>query len=138
MAYIVPNTDIVLCRDVPLDSSYDHTVDFADANAQWAYFYSKRYKVVSVNSYQRVMSGRLRIECTMEEAIQCNYLYFRNNNFEDKFIYAFITGWYYVNNITTEISYEIDVLDGRVHSIEIRRILELMGFPENYKDIVRL
>ena len=109
MAYIVPNTDIVLCRDVPLDSSYDHTVDFADANAQWAYFYSKRYKVVSVNSYQRAMSGRLRIECTMEEAIQCNYLYFRNNNFEDKFIYAFITGWYYVNNITTEISYEIDV-----------------------------
>ena len=109
MAYIVPNTDIVLCRDVPLDSSYDHTVDFADANAQWAYFYSKRYKVVSVNSYQRVMSGRLRIECTMEEAIQCNYLYFRNNNFEDKFIYAFITGWYYINNITTEISYEIDV-----------------------------
>lgn len=109
MAYIVPNTDIVLCRDVPLDSSYDHTVDFADANAQWAYFYSKRYKVISVNSYQRVMSGRLRIECTMEEAIQCNYLYFRNNNFENKFIYAFITGWYYVNNITTEISYEIDV-----------------------------
>lgn len=109
MAYIVPNTDIVLCRDVPLDSSYDHTVDFADANAQWAYFYSKRYKVISANSYQRVLSGRLRIECTMEEAIQCNYLYFRNNNFEDKFIYAFITGWYYVNNITTEISYEIDV-----------------------------
>lgn len=109
MAYIIPNTDIVLCRDVPLDSSYDHTVDFADANAQWAYFYSKRYKVVSVNSYQRAMSGRLRIECTMEEAIQCNYLYFRNNNFEDKFFYAFITGWYYVNNITTEISYEIDV-----------------------------
>lgn len=109
MAYIVPNTDIVLCRDVPLDSSYDHTVDFADANAQWAYFYSKRYKVVSVNSYQRVMNGRLRIECTMEDAIQCNYLYFRNNNFEDKFFYAFITGWYYINNITTEISYEIDV-----------------------------
>ena len=109
MAYIVPNTDIVLCRDVPLDSSYDHTVDFADANAQWAYFYSKRYKVVSVNSYQRVMDGRLRIECTMEEAIQCNYLYFRNNNFEDKFFYAFITGWHYINNITTEISYEIDV-----------------------------
>lgn len=109
MAYIVPNTDIVLCRDVPLDSSYDHTVDFTDANAQWAYFYSKRYKVVSVNSYQRVMSGRLRIECTMEEAIQCNYLYFRNNNFEDKFFYAFITGWYYINNVTTEISYEIDV-----------------------------
>ena len=40
--------------------------------------------------------------------------------------------------LMNELSYEIDVLDGRVHSIEIRRILELMGFPENYKDIVRL
>ena len=44
-----------------------------------AYFYNKRYKVVSVNSYQRVMSDRLRIEYTTEDAIKRNYLYFRNN-----------------------------------------------------------
>lgn len=110
MAYIAPNTDITLCRDVPLDSSYDHTVDFAaGSEAQFAYFYSKRYVTLQANSYQRVGRNRLRIACTMEQAIMCNYLYFNNHNFEDKIFYAFITGWEYVNNVTTEISYEIDV-----------------------------
>ena len=37
-----------------------------------------------------------------------------------------------------EISYEIDILDGKVDTIEINKILETMGFPENYKEIVRI
>lgn len=37
-----------------------------------------------------------------------------------------------------EISYELDVLDGKVDTIEITKILEAMGFPTNYKEIVRM
>ncbi len=37
-----------------------------------------------------------------------------------------------------EISYELDVLDGKVDSIEITNILESMGFPTNYKEIARV
>ena len=37
-----------------------------------------------------------------------------------------------------EISYEIDVLDGKLEVISIEKILSEMGFPLNYKDIVRL
>jgi len=37
-----------------------------------------------------------------------------------------------------EISYELDVLDGKLESIEITDVLEIMGFPINYKEIVRL
>ena len=37
-----------------------------------------------------------------------------------------------------EISYELDVLEGRLQSIEIDKILISMGFPINYKDIVRM
>ena len=109
MAYIAPNTWITLCRDIPLDSSYDHTVTFASEAAQKAYFISKKYVELGLNSYQRVLKNKLRIACTMEQAIQCNYLYFSNDNFENKWFYAFITGWEYVNNATTEITYEIDV-----------------------------
>ena len=39
--------------------------------------------------------------------------------------------------MVNEISYEIDVLAGRLHSIELKKVLDLMGFPENYRDIVR-
>lgn len=109
MATIMPNTSIILCKDVPLDATYEHTVSFANATAEYDYFYSKRFVVVEENSYQRVLENKLRIACTMEQAIQCNYMMFKNTNFENKWIYAFITGWQYINNVTTEITYEIDV-----------------------------
>ena len=71
MPLIMPNSDIVLCKNVPLDAGYDHTVTFSSQAAQLAYFYSKAFKVIHANSYQRAMKNRLRIECTMEEAVQC-------------------------------------------------------------------
>ncbi len=37
-----------------------------------------------------------------------------------------------------EINYEIDVLDGRVETIELNKILNSMGFPPNYKEMVRI
>ena len=37
-----------------------------------------------------------------------------------------------------EISYELDYLKGRLHSISIGKVLDKMGFPKNYKDIVRM
>lgn len=120
MPLIMPNTDIVLCKNVPLDASYDHTVTFASQAAQLAYFYSKAVKVIHENSYQRAMSNRLRIACTMEEAVQCNYLYFNNLSFENKTFYAFITGWEYINNVTTEITYELDVFQSFWFDIDIK------------------
>ena len=120
MPLITPNSDIVLCKNVPLDASYDHTVKFASKAAQLAYFYSKAYKVIHSNSYQRAMKNRLRIECTMEEAVQCNYLYFNNLSFENKTFYAFITGWEYINNVTTEITYELDVFQSFWFDIDIK------------------
>jgi len=37
-----------------------------------------------------------------------------------------------------EISYELDILEGKLTSINIDKVLDVMGFPVNYKDIVRL
>ena len=37
-----------------------------------------------------------------------------------------------------EISYELDYLSGRLHTISIDKILDRMGFPKNFKDIVRM
>ena len=35
-----------------------------------------------------------------------------------------------------EIEYEIELLDGRVDSISINKVLDRMGFPQNYIDII--
>ncbi len=37
----------------------------------------------------------------------------------------------------SELSYEIDVLAGRLYTIEIKKVLDAMGLPVNYKEIIR-
>ena len=37
-----------------------------------------------------------------------------------------------------EISYEMDVLDGKIDSIPLEKIMDTMGFPENYKELLRM
>ena len=37
-----------------------------------------------------------------------------------------------------EISYELDILDGKLEVIEIDKILDVMGLPKNYKEIARV
>ena len=40
--------------------------------------------------------------------------------------------------LINEISYEIDILDGKINTIGIDKILDRIGFPMNYKEIARL
>lgn len=115
-----PTTEIVLCRNVPLDNSYDHQLTFASQQAQATYFYTKAYRTLQQNTYQRVMMNKLRIQCSIGDAMACNYLFFSNNSHESKTIYAFITGWEYVNDVTTEITYEIDVFQTFWFDIDIK------------------
>ena len=115
-----PTTEIVLCRNVPLDNSYDHQLTFADQQAQATYFYSKAYRTLQLNTYQRVMMNKLRIQCNIGDAMACNYLFFSNNSHEGKTIYAFITGWEYVNDVTTEITYEIDAFQTFWFDLDIK------------------
>lgn len=38
--------------------------------------------------------------------------------------------------LMNEINYELDYLSGKIHTISIDQVLDAMGFPPNYKDIV--
>jgi abortive infection bacteriophage resistance protein len=40
--------------------------------------------------------------------------------------------------LINELSYEIDILDGKINTIKIDKILDRMGIPLNYKDIARM
>ena len=121
---ISPNTKIVICQDVPLDNTYEHTIHFGYAREyehladQYNYFYSKRKYVFEPTTYQRVNSNTIRIQMIADNLYNCNYLMFQNTNFRtenthytgDKWFYAFITSVNYINNAVTEITYEIDVM----------------------------
>ena len=108
MTYIVPSSDIGICSGVPISNDYKNTLYFAHSEAQGNYFISKRVFVFTDYSYQRVNKNTIRISTPAESLYNCNYMYFRNENFGTKNFYAFITNVEYINNQCSEITYEID------------------------------
>lgn len=108
--YIAPNTTIKIYSGVPLDNTYENTIYFANSSAQATYFASKLKYTFDNNTYQRVEKGKIRIEKKADDLYDCDYLAFQNTNYGNKWFYAFITGVEYINNITSEISFEIDCM----------------------------
>ena len=113
---IEPNSKVWICRDIPLDNSYEHTIAWGLTTNQTDYFLSKVKKVNGVPfafnnvSYQRVSLGKIRLQKPVNDLYDCNYMVFQNTGFGNKYFYAFINNVEYVNNVTSEITYEIDVL----------------------------
>ena len=92
--YIVPNSNIKIYKDVPLDNTYNHTLYFSSLSEQNAYFHGSssilKYNLTS-QSYQRVVKGSMRVEIKADNLYDCNYIAFQNTNFGNKWFYAFIT-----------------------------------------------
>ena len=113
---ITPNSDLKVLHNVPLDSTYEHTIYFgpqgqsASLTAQSTYFSTKTKYTFSDLTYQRVFDNKIRIEKSADDLYDCNYLMFRNTNFGTKWFYAFINKVTYINNAVSEIEYELDVM----------------------------
>lgn len=120
--YIEPNTTIRIYSGVPLDNTYNHTLYFGSVQEQNAYFHapSRPKYTLSAQSYNRVERGRMRIERKADDLYDCNYLAFQNSNYGNKWFYAFITGVEYINNITSEITFEIDSMQTYLFDVELK------------------
>lgn len=122
MAEIVPDSTITLLFNVPLNNKYDNTYYFASLNEQANFFFSNFSKqTFTQQSYQRKNRGWLRLSARYRDVYNANYMYFMNNfrsatthvsqmTYEQKQFYAFITQVNYINDMTVEIQYEIDVI----------------------------
>lgn len=108
--YIEPNTNIRILHNVPLDNTYEHTIYFDSASAQSSYFAGLAKYDLAKYSYQRVQRGWSRVGIKADSLYDCNYMMFQNTSFGSKWFYAFITSVEYVNNVTSEIHFEIDVM----------------------------
>ena len=108
--YIAPTSVIRFLSNCPLDNTYAHTLYFDTASAQEAYFISLTKYTLSNQSYQRAQRGIMRVALSADDLYNCNYIMFQNTEYGNKWFYAFITGIEYVNNATSEVAYEIDVM----------------------------
>lgn len=64
------------------------------------------------------------------------YIYGKNDLFAVIIIFKILLNKKNFRLMMKEIEYEIELLDGRVDTIEINRVLDRMGFPEDYIEII--
>lgn len=108
MAYITPNSDVILCKGVPLDKDYNHTLYNTNAEAQWSTIQYYREYTLPAQSYQRYSRNQIRVDKKADDLYDCNYMMFRNTSYGNKWFYAFITEILYINDNCTQLTYEID------------------------------
>ena len=108
--YIAPNSTIRFLRNVRLEPDYINTIYFATTTAQANYFIGKTKYTLNAQTYQRVNKGVCRVNYKAEDLYDCNYMMFQNTSFGLKWFYAFVTSVDYVNNVTADVHYEIDVM----------------------------
>lgn len=108
--YIQPQTNILLLQDVPLDTTYEHTIFFPNRQAQQAYFSGLQKYNLRNYTYQRVANGRSRVGIKSDNLYDCNYMMFQNTAYGNRWFYAYITSVEFINNECSEISFELDVM----------------------------
>lgn len=131
MAYIQPDSTILICKDIPLNASYDDTLTFygSDGNwdylAQYNYFASKTSELLTKEKYSivRERQGVLRVEGDVGKWESVNYMVFTNKNFLDKHFYAFIIKAEYVNPNTTLLYFQIDVMQTWLGDLKFKESL---------------
>ena len=115
-----PDGKVNILRGVPVDPEYKHTLYWTSAASQASYFAG-----LTKNQYDHMMyireTGRLRAPCCSDDIDDCNYLMYKNEQYVDKWFYAFIKHVYYVNDNACEIEFEIDVLQTYLFDIDIRQ-----------------
>ena len=104
---ISPQTDIRLIK-CPLTLSNKNQITFSNLKAQEQYFLSLPYTEDTNASYQR-KDNVIRFNRHIDNIITYDYCMYKNENYSNKWFYAFITGMRYINDNVTEISIDTDV-----------------------------
>lgn len=117
---IVPNSDVYILKNVPLEPSFDHTIWFDSPEQQATAFttYALAFYFDKV-SYQRYPRPYITLDKTADELFDCNYMMFRNTSYGAKWFYAFITQVEYISNTTSRIYYSIDPMQTYLFDVNV-------------------
>lgn len=110
MLVVEPNSQLMFFYNTGLPISHENTLFFPSESEKDNYFSGLRSYTVSKCTYQREHRGYCRVQVPIKNLYNCDYMRFKNINFENKWFYAFVTAVNYVNNITTEVQYVLDPL----------------------------
>lgn len=104
---ITPDSDIYLLK-CPLEIDSKHQLDFASASAQQTYFQGLTKQLMDDATYMR-KDGRLYFEGSFDSYLTYNYCMYKNNNYSNKWFYAFVSDIRYENNNVVSCQLDTDV-----------------------------
>lgn len=104
---VTPQTNIFLLR-CPLTLSNKNQLTFTSQTQQHNYFNGLTKLGIDDGSYQR-KDNVIRYPAHIDNVLTYNYCMYQNENYTNKWFYAFITNMRYVNDNMTEISIKTDV-----------------------------
>lgn len=105
----VENITKVYLLGVPLENDYKNTLYFTNKESQHDYFISKKKKEYTDFSYQR-KDNVIRVPDHIDTINTCNYVMYQNSYYSNKWFYAFIKEFKYINDGCTEITIQTDVI----------------------------
>lgn len=103
---IQPDTNIRLLK-TPFEIDENNQLTFTNATAQETYFKSLPYIEEEECYYQR-KDNIIRFPAHIDSILEYNYVMYQNDNYSNKWFYAFITNMEYLNDNTTLITIDTD------------------------------
>ena len=104
---ITPDTNIRLLK-CPLKLDNKNQITFSNVTSQYNYFSSLPYLEVEGSMYQRKDSS-IYYPGLYDDLFEYDYVMYQNDNYSDKWFYAYIIGMEYINDNMTRISIATDV-----------------------------
>lgn len=106
MSAITPHTELRLLK-CPIESDNNNQLTFNNEKSQYNFFNSLPSIEADNFTYQRKDSV-IRFPAHIDSILEYNYVMYKNENYTDKWIYAFITNMEYVNDNMTYITIKTD------------------------------
>lgn len=104
---ITPDTNVRLIK-CPLSLDNKNQLTFATKQVQETYFKSLPYLEIEECHYQR-KDNIISYPDHIDNLLQYNYVMYQNENYTNKYFYAFITNMEYINDHLTYITIVTDV-----------------------------
>lgn len=119
---ILPDSEVFILKNVPLEPSFDHTIWFDSPEQQATAFttYALAFYFDKV-SYQRYPRAYITLDKTADELYGCNYMMFRNTAYGTKWFYAFITQVEYLSNTSSRVYYSIDPMQTYLFDVNVEQ-----------------
>lgn len=109
-------------QGVPFDNNYAHTRWFTTRTEQFNYFNSFP-KIERVQNNFQKSTGRMAIDVSehVETMMKYDYLMYKNNDYGNKWFYAFILNVEYLDARTTRVYFEIDPIQTYMFDVDIKQ-----------------